>query len=77
MKIYNTELHKLTILNENRNKSGIYRWVNNISGKSYIGSSRSLSKRELAERFMATILNVVIVKSLSSVRIGYSLSYIK
>ena len=33
------------ILKENKGKSNIYRWVNKINNKSYIGSSKSLSKR--------------------------------
>lgn len=46
MKTYtNAEQDKLIILLENRGKAGIYRWVNNINGKSYIGSSNSLTKR--------------------------------
>jgi excinuclease UvrABC nuclease subunit len=41
----NVDTNKCIILEENRNKSGIYRWVNKINGKSYIGSSISLSNR--------------------------------
>jgi group I intron endonuclease len=41
----NASEYKNTILSENKNKSGIYRWNNLITGKSYIGSSISLSKR--------------------------------
>jgi group I intron endonuclease len=32
-------------IRENRGKSGIYRWLNKISKKSYIGSSANLGKR--------------------------------
>lgn len=39
----NAEKYKSTILFEN--KSGIYRWNNLITGKSYVGSSISLDKR--------------------------------
>lgn len=39
------QLNKETVLKENRNKSGIYRWRNNINGKSYVGSGVNLSKR--------------------------------
>ena len=42
---YNTEILKWTIFKENRHKSGVYQWVNNITGKSYIGSSINLSGR--------------------------------
>lgn len=41
----NSEQNKSLILKENKNKSGIYRWNNLITGKSYIGSSISLSNR--------------------------------
>jgi group I intron endonuclease len=36
---------RLQIFKENRGKSGIYRWINLVNGKSYIGSSVDLSKR--------------------------------
>lgn len=36
---------KFLILEDNRGKVGIYRWVNNKTGKSYIGSSKNLSIR--------------------------------
>lgn len=36
---------KSTILSENKNKTGIYRWTNIKSGKSSIGSAIDLSKR--------------------------------
>ena len=39
----NVFTNKSTILKENRSKSGVYRLVNNLNGKSYIGSSIYLS----------------------------------
>ena len=46
VKIYrNDDLDKLKIIKENKGKSGIYRWVNLNSGKSYIGSSVNLAQR--------------------------------
>jgi len=33
------------ILNDNKKKSGIYRWVNNVNNKTYIGSGIDLAKR--------------------------------
>ena len=39
------ELHEQKIIKENRGKAGIYRWINNINGKSYVGSSRNLTIR--------------------------------
>ena len=41
----NADLHKKSIIEENRGKAGIYRWTNNINGKSYVGSAVNLSKR--------------------------------
>jgi len=41
----NAELHKKDIIRENRGKAGIYRWINNLNGKSYVGSSRNLTIR--------------------------------
>ena len=31
----------------NKNKSGVYRWINKINGKSYVSSSTSLSRKIL------------------------------
>lgn len=36
---------KLNILADNRNRIGIYRWINKINGNTYIGSSVSISVR--------------------------------
>jgi group I intron endonuclease len=52
----NAELSKKIILEENRNQSGIYRWVNNLSQKSYVGSGVDLAKR-LKSYFNASELN--------------------
>lgn len=41
----NAEKYKSIIYKENRNKSGIYRWINLITGRSYIGSSINLGNR--------------------------------
>jgi excinuclease UvrABC nuclease subunit len=40
------ELKSLILLN-NKNKSGIYKWENKISGELYIGSAVDLNKRML------------------------------
>jgi hypothetical protein len=39
----NANFYYSIIYEENKGKSGIYRWINNINGKSHIGSSISLS----------------------------------
>ena len=45
MKTYsNSEADKDTILSDNKKKSGIYMWTNNINKKRYIGSSENLNK---------------------------------
>ena len=44
----NADTLKKDVLKDNRNKSGVYRWINNINGKSYIGSSISLTTRFLS-----------------------------
>ena len=41
----NSEEMKLEILNNNRGKSGIYRWLNNLNGNSYVGSAVNLAIR--------------------------------
>lgn len=41
----NANKDKDVIYQENKKKSGIYRWVNNINNKSYVGSSISLTGR--------------------------------
>jgi hypothetical protein len=35
----------VTILKENKNRSGVYRLINNVNGKSYVGSSTNLTHR--------------------------------
>lgn len=43
---YNSvDRNKYSIIEENRNKSGVYRFVNTINGKSYIGSAIHLSNK--------------------------------
>jgi hypothetical protein len=41
----NADTQKFEILKENRGKSGVYRWTNLVSGKTYVGSGTNLSKR--------------------------------
>jgi len=38
-------LNKSLILKDGKNKAGIYRWVNKVNGKTYIGSSVNLARR--------------------------------
>lgn len=43
----NVEDMKYNILLDNKNKSGIYKWENKLSGEYYIGSAKNLNKRLL------------------------------
>ena len=42
---YNADTLKLDILYDNKNKAGIYRWINKINNKIYVGSSVNLALR--------------------------------
>nr|QBM31472.1 hypothetical protein [Arthrobotrys musiformis] len=41
----NADTQKLSILKDNQKKAGIYRWVNKVNGKTYIGNAVNLSHR--------------------------------
>jgi len=43
----NADTLKYVILKENKDKVGIYRWVNLINGKTYVGSSGNLTPPDL------------------------------
>jgi GIY-YIG catalytic domain len=45
IKYYNADIDKINIFADNRNKIGVYRWINNLNGNTYIGSSINLSVR--------------------------------
>jgi len=45
IKYTNAYSSRSLVCKENKNKSGVYRWVNNTNGKSYLGSSVSLSSK--------------------------------
>jgi len=42
---HNCELDKAQILRDNKDKPAIYRWINNINHKTYVGSSANLTVR--------------------------------
>ena len=52
----NALLSKNMIFIENKNKSGIYRWVNKLNNKTYVGSGLDLSKR-VGDYFKKSELN--------------------
>jgi group I intron endonuclease len=69
----NVDKQKESIVKENRNKSGVYRWINNTNGNSYVGSSVNLSKRLLEylnTNYLLRHKNMSINKAL--VKYGYS-----
>ena len=41
----NSLLNKKNIYKDNKDKSGIYRWINKITNESYIGSSHNFTRR--------------------------------
>jgi hypothetical protein len=41
----NADTQKLAIIYDNKNKAGIYRWINTLNQKTYVGSSINLSLR--------------------------------
>jgi group I intron endonuclease len=41
----NSDVNKLEILTNNKNRSGIYQWIHKDSGKTYVGSAYNLSQR--------------------------------
>lgn len=61
----NTDTQKELIFKDNKGKPGVYRWINNLNGKSYIGSSVNLSRR-LREYFNIYYLERNIKKNIQS-----------
>lgn len=71
----NADIDKFRIYEENRNKSGVYRWVNKINGKSYVGSSIYLSNRfsnyySLSSLTLKVKRSIIIYRAL--LKYGYS-----
>jgi len=69
----NSDLDKQNILKENRGKSGVYRWTNLVSGKTYVGSSVNLSRRfssYYSAAFLMKFDYMVITRAL--LKYGYS-----
>lgn len=48
--------YKFYIIKEIKGKAGIYRWVNKINGKSYVGSSTNLTSRLYKYYILAHII---------------------
>jgi group I intron endonuclease len=68
----NADIQKLQVLEENKGKSGVYRWVNKVNGNSYVGSSVNLGKRFINYYNYSYISsnNMLINKAL--IKYGYS-----
>jgi hypothetical protein len=71
----NADASRSIICKENINKSGVYRWVNKVNGKSYIGSSMSLGN-ELTIYYSLNSLKIKVRGSLiiyrALLKYGYS-----
>jgi excinuclease UvrABC nuclease subunit len=39
------DMDKSEIINDNKNKAGVYQWIHKESGNTYVGSAADLSKR--------------------------------
>lgn len=73
---HNINVNKSFIFFNNKGKSGIYRWNNLVTGKSYVGSSKDLSNR-LRVYCSTNIINKIISKESSIIyrailKYGYS-----
>ena len=56
----NADLEKLCIIQENIGKAGVYRWINLLNGRCYIGSSVNLGRRlkgYFAIYFLESVIN--------------------
>jgi group I intron endonuclease len=70
------DLNVKLLLQENKGKSGIYRWTNNITGASYVGSAVDLARR-LRQYYSLGFLKKELVKNNSIIykallKYGYS-----
>ena len=55
----NVNTMKLVILKENKGLSGIYRWINNVNGKSYIGLAINLNV-QLNKHYKSNKFNILL-----------------
>jgi len=68
----NADVDKVQIVIDNRDKAGVYRWVNTINNNSYIGSSISLSDRLLDYYQMGQLLRAKRPIDFALLKYGYS-----
>ena len=67
-------LKKLSIISDNKGKSGVYLWTNLTNGKSYVGNSVNLARR-LAQYYNLSLLTKFRKNSLinkANLKYGYS-----
>jgi len=62
----NAATYKSIIIAENKRKSGIYRWTNNINNKSYVGSAKYLDDR-LNNYYSSTRLKKIVERESSAI----------
>nr|AVP25176.1 putative GIY-YIG homing endonuclease [Pertusaria plittiana] len=70
----NADEDKRNILADNRNKSGIYRWINKINGNTYIGSSINLAVRMYTYYSLRSLAKSNRLIDRSLLKYGFSLS---
>ena len=68
----NADTQKIQFLCENKNKSGIYRWINKENGNSYIGSAVDLRKRFYLYYNLEHISKVKMLICRALLKYGYS-----
>jgi group I intron endonuclease len=69
----NADIQKVEIIKENRGKSGVYRWTNLVSGKTYVGSGTNLTKRLSAYYSLACLIkNDCMLINKAFLKYGYS-----
>jgi len=68
----NADLQKNELLLENKNRSGIYRWVNNLNNKTYIGSAINLYKRFIVYYNYTALANKKSKINRALLKYGYS-----
>lgn len=67
-----TDIFKVKIFNDNKDKSGIYRWNNKVTNKSYVGSSIALSRRFSCYYSLAFIKKKKSIIHKALLKYGYS-----
>ena len=68
----NSDMNKEKIINENRNKSGVYRWTNILTGNTYVGSSVNLAKRFNSYFNFNYLSKIKMIISKAILKYGYS-----